>query len=100
MSQAEITGLLAIVLGYAQQWLRAYRWYSDGLTLFVSIVLGMLGAFWIGGPALADWRTFVGAGVQIGLQILGGTAIGHMAAQVNTPVMLAPKFNSFSGGTK
>ena len=98
MSEEGVVTLLALFAGYAQQWLRGFRWYSDFVTLLVSLAMGLFGAFWIGGEPLTEWRLFVWAGSQLALQILGGTALGHMAAQTKSQMMLAPKYNSFDGG--
>lgn len=107
MTQNEVVLLLAWFFGYLQQFLRAFKWYNDGVTLAISIALGTLGQFWIGGAALADARSFTFGAVTIAMAILGGTSVATMAAQ-NTNGRLAPKFNQFgavvspddtSGGT-
>ncbi len=100
MNQNEVALLLAAFLGYAQQWARGYRWYNDGVTLFVSLGLGGLGALWIAPADVHDFKALSWTAAGIALQLLGGTKLGNMAAQVNSPVMLAPKFNQFSQGGK
>jgi hypothetical protein len=99
MNETQVAVVLAAVFGYAQQWLRGFKQYNDGWTLFVSVALAVLGAFWIA-PAAVEWKALTWSAAGIFLQIMGGTGIGHMAAQANTPVMLAPKYNSFGGGSK
>ena len=89
-----IVAVVAGVLGYALQWLRGFKWFNDGVTLFVCLVGGLVAA-WLGGAA-PPARDFWFAGLQNTLTIMGGTLLGHMAAQVKSPVMMAPKYDSLS----
>ena len=90
MTQDQVAIVLAGVLGYAQQWMRGYRWYSDGVTLLISLALALVGALLIA-PDAAQWRPLVWSTLSLFLSLLGGTSLGHMAAQLPTSVMLAPK---------
>jgi hypothetical protein len=101
MTEAGVVSLLAFLLGYAQQWLRGFKWYSDGVTLLASFLLACFGIAWLGGAVMDDWRQFLWSAAQLMMQLLGGTTLATMVAHSPLPTVISPPtFNQYSGGTK
>jgi hypothetical protein len=91
MKDTDVIAALAPVLGMLLQWLRAYRWFNDGLTFLVAILGGALGSWLV--LEVFVLKQFVFQAFLFTPAILGGTMLASMASHA-TPVV--PKWNSAS----
>ena len=96
MTQDQLAIVLAGVLGYAQQFLRGFKWYNDTETFAFALVLGIVGAFMVA-PTTATWQMIAFSALSLTLTIMGGTAVATGLSHVSP---LAPKFNQYSGPPK
>jgi hypothetical protein len=82
---------ILFVVGFAMQYLRGFRWFTDLHTLIVALLAGAL-ASWLEHEHQAP-REWVLSSINYVPTVLGGTLGAHMLAQRTE---LVPKFNSYS----
>lgn len=69
---------ILFVSGAALQWLRQFRWFSDGLVLLTALAFACVGVA-LQGP-IEDWRVFLNTALSATPVVLGGTMAAHMAS--------------------
>lgn len=79
-------------LGYALQWLRAFSWFSEKLTVPFIAVSAFAATMFVAGVPLGP--AFVPEFISNFLKIAGGLGLSILLSHANGPVALAPKYNS------
>jgi hypothetical protein len=79
------------VVGFAMQYLRGYRWFTDGASLLFALIFALMMS-WLEHEQQAP-RELIIRGFELVPPVLGGTFLAHLASQQTCWV---PRWNSFS----